>query len=258
MKAKIFIVPLLIAIMIGMVIWAIAPDYSVMQTERKNLKAAEKKLSDMREKNRQAVKLGLELENSAEQKNVLLKYIPPTRQEEEMINSLYTLASAESLTVSNLAFIPGNNETAAIPVDATYISGAVPVENAVIAPAKPTPGDFQINIGVLGGYEKIRAFLNKAATLKRFNNANSVKIAEVSSSANLEESPVPSGSLQADLTFSFKYFAKDDLFGVNADSSIFSSGKFDMDVISGIRSKVNTEILGINADSAGRNNPFLP
>jgi Tfp pilus assembly protein PilO len=260
-KAKIFIVPLLIAMMIGMVIWLIGPDFSAMLAERDKLKIEEEKLVLMQKKNEQAVKLGVELQNSSEQKSILQKYVPPARQEEEMMNSLYTLASAEGLTVSDLSFIAGNDKLAApaaVPVEIVATSGSVPTENAVSVAANPVASDFQVSIGVLGGYEKIRLFLNKAASLKRFSNVDSLKISEVSSSANSEENPAPSGSLQVDLVFRFNYFMQNDLIGVDADSSIFSSGKFDMDIISSIRSKLSTEILGVNVDSAGRANPFLP
>ncbi len=257
MKVKILIVPLLISIMIGIVIWLIAPDYFAMQDARKNLKAEQDKLRNIKEKSVKAASLKAELAQVSDQVDIVLKYVPPAKQEEEMINSLYSLATAEGLSVSKLSVMPEEKKFAPIPAVEPVEAGAALEAGLAAVPAKPVPENFQINMIVSGNYEKIRAFFNKLSKLRRFNNAASLKIAEAKTSRS-GESPAPADALQAELFLDFKYFKKDNPAGVNADSNIFASGKFDMSAVSDIRSGMDTEILGIVIDSAGKNNPFSP
>jgi len=249
MKLKLLIAPLLVVAIIIMAIWVIAPSYKGLQAQKETLKLTQQKLSNVQEKNRQAAKLRQDFAQSAEQKDLIFKFLPANPQEELLIGNLNSLAIGEGLAVNNLSVAADTGIS--VPVAPANVNAGA--ETSVAAPSLAT---VTINAGVLGPYEKIKSFVNKLSTLKRYNNITAMKISRPASSTS-GGTTAPASNLQADITVDFAYLADNNTV-VNANSGIFSSGKFDTSVIEQIKNKLSTDIAEISVGATGKANPFLP
>lgn len=251
MKLKLLIAPLLVAAIIILAIWVVIPGYRDLQTKKGELKSAQQKLSDVREKNRQASKLKQDLEGGTIDRDTVLKFIPPQSQDELVIGNLSSLAAGEGLTIYSLDVAANADKNA--PAAGGRNNNAAG-NNAVTA--GPTAGMLVVNAGISGEYEKMRSFINKLSTLARYNSISALKISKNAPAG--EGAPAPSGNkLQADLTLNFAYLPNS-VSGIDINNSIFANGQFDTSVIEQIKNRFITSLAGINIGDTGKNNPFIP
>lgn len=243
MKLKLLIAPLLVLLIIITAIWAVAPAYRGLVAQKEELAAAKLKLAGIQEENAQAAKLRQDLAGNTEHKDLLLKYIPQTAQEETVIENLNALALGEGLAIFNLS-MADNSRKNSVPA----VSATVNNSQGETAPAVLSADSISVSVGFAGPYEKIKSFIGKLAALKRGNNITSLKIAAAAETA---------GSLQGDMVLKFSYFAGSNS-AISANSSVFSKGSFDTAVIEQIKSRLNTEVVPVNIGETGKANPFLP
>jgi hypothetical protein len=206
-----------------------------------------------------------QLESNKIDQDTIMTFIPDAVKEEELIDNLNFIAGNEGLSVVNLS-------VAAAPVvqeeAATDISGNPVVEGVVVDGSDPTAPientvvkakGYEVELSVVGGYEKIKNTLDKIYKLKRYNSVKSLTIG-----ANEEEgsedgkAKAPSGDdLKADMVLNFNMLRK--YSGtVSMNNPIFSQSSFDMKVAADVRNKKSVDILKMNIDQAGRANPFTP
>lgn len=240
MKLKLLIAPLLVLLIIVMAIWVVAPAYRELQAQKEELAGAKLKLADIQEKNAQAARLKQQLSGNTEQRDLILKYIPPAAQEESVIENLNALAQSEGLVVSSILMA---DESAKIAAKAAVNNSQRENEANVLA-----ANTLSASLSVVGPYEKIKSFIGKLSALKRGNDVIALKISGKDGNA---------ASLAAELTSNFAYFTGGSA-SISANNSIFSKGSFDTAFIEKLKDKLSTEIVPINIGETGKSNPFLP
>jgi Tfp pilus assembly protein PilO len=249
MKLKILIVPVALIIAVIATAGIILPKALETKDAFGKLKKAEQDLSQTADKIDKSNKLTQELTANTGKQNILLRYIPIDKQEEGVINNLDAVASAEGLVIIKLSPVSAV-ETAASMATAKSeeeVSGGSSGSQLEVNKIKTT----DVNMMVVGSYEKIRSFLEKLDKMQRFNDVASLKISRVMNNEN----PDPN-NLQAEIVLGFGYLNRVTVASVN--SEILNSGRFDMSAITKITDKATTNFSEISIGQTGKTNPFLP
>lgn len=241
MKIKLLIMPILLVLIMALAIWWIYPGYQEMKSKEANLASATARLAVIKEKNAKAEKLLNIWSNSAEQRNIIEKYIPGQKQEEDVIGSLNSLVSETGLALYDLSVSATEKKTAPSAGE-NMIEAEADAVNLT-----PTAENFNVALGVAGDYGKIKTLLGKISALKRFNSVSSLKISSSSGQA---------GALQADITLNFNYIRRTNS-AINPDNKIFLTGVFDIGIADEITRKLSTDIKSTVVGSSGRENPFV-
>ncbi len=270
MKIKMLIAPLLIVFAIWMSIWVLVPGYYDLQGKRQELREAQGKLLDVQEKNKRVAGLMEDLNKRTDEQNILFRYLPSERKEEEIIDNLNYLASHEGLSVIEISMVKKEGATAvqasAPEINAPFVSGgnnagstsppsggsgsAADQAARVVA----TPVNLDTNFVVMGTYDKIKIFAQKLASLKRFNMIQSM---DISRDELEEESEKPSDILKAEMKLSFNYLSRMKA-SSNINNAIFYKEKFDISAVESIKNKMNTDMVDLKVDLKSRSNPFMP
>lgn len=233
--------PFLLVLIAVAAIWWVYPSYKEMKTKEAGLANATARLADIKEKNAKAEKLLNIWNNSAEQKNIIEKYVPEQKQEEDVIGSLNALVSETGLALYDLSIsaaekknmVSVQEDTAGMEIDAVDLT--------------PTAENFTVVLGVAGDYGKIKTLLGKIGALKRFNSVSLL---------NINSSGEQAGTLQAKIALDFNYMRKS-LSAIQPDNKIFLTGVFDIAIADEIMKKLSTDVKATVIGSAGRENPFV-
>lgn len=225
-----------------------------------------KNLEDIRGKNQKTEKLSRDLSQSAEAQEILLRYIPVTQKEEEIIDNINYLSSREGISMYEISVKNKKTETVKTSVAETsgpFVSGAqgaVPSmgETSVqeVLPAL-APENIEVKLGLAGTYDKIRSFSRKLSALRRFNSIDSMKISEEKETSGSEEKKSSAGILRVETVVTFNYMKK--IASVaNVNDRIFYSDKFNTSVVDNIKDKMNVSLVDLELKPGGRENPFIP
>lgn len=275
MKLKLLIAPFSVAFIIIFLIWYIYPAYT-SPVDGSGITEKSKELSDMREKvseldkrTQNAVSLASILSSDKENNDLVFEYVPESAKEEEIINGLNSLASANSLLVYNLSLSEDDktdsklaNASADVSVDETATQGqTVPTDatmmvgETVSSPtSKPDGKTVSAKFSLIGDYGSIKNVLASLYKLNRFNQIESVEIKPI-----VDQDGNVTGSLKADLILNFDYIKKGSSFtDGDIDNPVFLSGSFDSKVIESIKNIRNNAIGQVTGGQAGKNNPFAP
>lgn len=266
MKLKSLLSPAIILLAIYWFIWVIIPIYTNpdgVGAMRDSLNTAKKNLDNINQKKENSANLLNELNYNPEQQSVVFQYLPDTKKDEDIIETLNTLSAANSLLMSDTAIEDIKNDTGNTAITAGNVYADVARGNNGIVDNNKTATDivltesiarkFVVKVEVIGRYEKIRQFIASLATLKRHNKVVAVSIAK--KIAVNEEVDSDAESSRATVSIEFDYLPKITSIA-NVDNEIFLSEKFDMSIIGDITNKTSTDISKINIGSAGRVNPF--
>lgn len=265
MKIKILVAPALIVFAIWMIIWVLYPAYGDLQNYRQKLSEAQTRLEDIKEKNEKVERLSRDLSQSAETQDILLRYVPSSQKEEEIVDNLNYLASREGLSVYRISVEDKKTnqssavatKTVAPPAPGT-LSASEPSSEGVSVVSEvsrgASPKDMEVKIGLTGTYDKIRAFFNKLAALRRFNNVGSAKITE---EIDPEKEESFAGILKVETSVAFNYLEKVTSV-TNVNDEVFYRDTFDTSVIDGIKNNMSTGMVDLELGSKGRENPFIP
>lgn len=265
MKIKIIIVPVLIVLIVVLAIWVVNPALQEWGDKKASLNKIDAQLADIQEKNQKAQLLASAMNADPGKMDVIMKYIPPKEQEEEMIASLNALANASGLAVYNISVDSGKNNPAGgaqTPAEATPAVNASGIAGSTQTAVGPSITDFTITFGVAGGYEKIKDLLGKLASLQRYNSISGLKISKAAAAVSQGGTAQPSAddstnnNLQADIALNFNYIEKSNAV-VNVDNTVFANGSFDMSVIDDIKNSMNTTVNSLNVGGSGVSNPFV-
>lgn len=218
-----------------------------MKMKEEELASANVKLADIKSKNAKAEKLLDIWSNSVEQRNIIEKYIPEQKQEEDIISSLTSLVSDNKVALTVLSISSSEEKDMPSIGENSVINEKV--NNIDVADQLPKTGSVNVVLGVVGDYGKIKTLLSKIESLKRFNNISSLKIAKASDEGN-------GTILQADMSLNFDYIPKTKS-AINPNNKIFLTGVFDMGIAEEIMQKLSTDIKTTVVGSAGRENPFV-
>jgi len=250
MKLKIFFVPVMIIITMYLVIFRIVPEYNgpdgITESQGK-LEVASARLADMKMREENAAKLASQLNPDDEWQKVVKQYLPEKKQDQDIVQSLDSIASSEGVLITNLAL--GNVPVPATPTAIEEKKKAVDdfSENTIGKSNESLTKDFDVIINLSGSYDNIRKFVNSMSTLNRFENIRSLDI-------NRSEK-AESQALVAKITVKFNYLDK--ITSVtNVDKKVFQEGEFDVNVATDIKDKSKVKIPDINIGSSGRTDPF--
>lgn len=273
MNVKILLFPLALVVVVWLAIWQIAPSYSTMNQQKDLLNRSDQKLAEAQEKNKKADKLVESFNNATEDQKVIFNYLPKEKKEDEIINTIDTIAFTEGVALYNFSITDAaRNSSADLPVNipgTSYLptSSAAPqtsMDENGIPTASPIPGaespivypsanETNVGLEFVTNYEKLKSFLTKISNLKRFNKVNSLKI----SKATMAEGKTDPNSLQIDLNLNFNYLLLSSSRSI-LNEMTFQVKDFDNEAISAIKNKLNTDIIPVNIGQKGKTNPFLP
>jgi len=236
----------LMIIIIVSAIWFVVPAYQEMSQKRSDLKESTAKLVDLREKSTMTDKLSGELQSKNVEQALILSYLPTSVIEEQVIDNLNYIASAEGVSIYNLS-------VKRLTAEAIAAAKAATTSNAK---SKNSLQKTEVTYGMIGSYDKIKSVLQKVYKLKRYNSISSISVKKVFLPGT-ENQNTATDNLQADVKLAFDYLEEvkivDDL-----DNPLFTQGQFTMKAVEDINSMAGIDVAKINPPATGRTNPFLP
>jgi Tfp pilus assembly protein PilO len=246
MKVKILLVPLIIAVSIGLAIWLVYPAYSNgkdgVKEKYEQLKKEEQKLSEMKEKNSNVEKLFSEMSALSSEKDILYKFIPENIKEEEIINNISRIASDSGIAVSDV-----------------YIKSSIEKKATVVnkeekVSALPTNKESRVSVKLVGRYEKIKEFLEKIYKTDRYSNLEILQIENDFEKSEKNNATMLAISLEMD----FSILEKTKITDGNINDAVFSSASMDTTVVELIKKQKEIANNPINIEKRGKTNLFIP
>jgi Tfp pilus assembly protein PilO len=257
MRIKIFAVPLLILAGLVFVIGFLVPSVSKLRSKVSTLKASEIRAQDVDGKVQRIDALKVELDAQAEQQNVLLTYLPDSRQEDGIINYLNRISSSSGVLLSNVSIekeVEKNTGSEVTLED--LLAQAENSETSAIGggPLVETPAAKAIKVGfkVVGNYDQVKSFLGQLAQVKRQDTIMTLKISKAAGADS-----ATSGILSVEANVNFNYLPKITSI-IGLDSSILQTDGFDNSIIKKIQEEKTTVVEALSVGSTGKNNPFTP
>jgi hypothetical protein len=270
MKLKILLVPSLIVAVIILLIWVIYPAYSSPLTndglaeKLAQLSQEKDKMVQVKQKSKNVDILNSQLSSESDRKAIVMKYVPETAKEEEIIDNLNFIATSEGLSVFNLSVIKDKDseisdaQTVPSAAGGTLASPASSdssiVSDVPVMSVRPKPSNLTVQYSVIGNYDKIKNVLEKVYGFERFNKVISLEIKKPTSSEGKAET---GDALEADAILSFKFIKKISTLA-DLEDPAFSNSKFDLAVTEKIRTEKRVNALNLEAGSTGKTNPFTP
>lgn len=251
MKVKILLTPLLLVLSVAMIIWFVYPSFNTLLEKRQELKDMGDKVEDLDLKEQVIGDLMETLNENAEEQATVVKFLPDSRNEEDIIANLNGIAGREGLSVFNLSVMQPAREVAVVESDNPTGNG-----NDLELKVNQTRSklkDFDVELSVYGGYDNVKNLITNVYRLERFNKISSLNITKGDPTRG-DGNPA---NLLADFVFNFNYLPKTDLIS-NVDDKIFTDGKFNMEAVAKIKDFKDYDFYRLNAVPSGRANPFLP
>lgn len=242
MKLKLLIAPITIIVLIIATIGMLLPKVLEVKGVFASLKKAGQEMNQTMDKIKKANEFKQELTANTEKQNILLRYIPINKQEEDIINNLDAIASEAGVASIDLELVPVN-KTVLPDVAAEGDANSQLTVNAIKT--------IDVEVSIVGSYEQIKTFLEKTRKMQRSNEVVSLKISKI-----LDNEGVDLGLLRAEMVLGFGYLDK--ITVTNVSENVLSSGGFNMSIIDEITNNAKTNFFEINTGQTGKTNPFLP
>ncbi len=242
MKLKTLITPFLLLLIVILCIWLVYPAYSNgsdgVREKYSQLKKEQAKLNNIQDKSDNVKKIANEISSSAEEMDVLDRFIPLDDKREEIEDNLNYLASSAGLAVLGirLNYAKGNAES----LDSNSTTEAT--------------------MNVVGTYEALKKFIGDVSKFKRFNTIKTLKISKNVSNAtqtNPQDNTNKDVVLKANIKIDFVALAKTKLTDERVNEPIFSEKKLDLAIISQIKNSKTVNILPTKVEEKGKSNPFV-
>ncbi|HPN96231.1 MAG TPA: type 4a pilus biogenesis protein PilO [Candidatus Moranbacteria bacterium] len=255
MKLKILLPPLLIVGIIIVAIWMVYPAYTNgadgFKEKRAELKAEEEKLTNVENKIENVKKLSAQLSSITDKKEEIVSYIPETIKEEQIIDNVNFIAGEEGLSVKNISVV----QPKAKAVDTEMTDEELEASGLEVpAIKKPEATLFDVEVSMVGNYDKIKNFLDKVHRFHRFKRFDTIEIKKYASE---KEGDTVSG-LQLDAVLSFNFYKKSNK-PADMEDPVFANGNFSgLQIVDDIKNKKNISMLKMEAEQAGRVDPFSP
>jgi Tfp pilus assembly protein PilO len=246
MKVKILLMPLVIAISMGLCIWLVYPAYSNgvsgVKEKYEQLKKEDGKLAEMKEKNANVEKLFSEISSLSLEKEILYKFIPEDIREDVIVNSIGRIASEFNLIVNEISIKSSPKRT--------EVATAGEIEGGSKLPSSK---ESRVTIKLLGRYEEIKGFLEKIYKADRYSN---LKLMQIDN--NLEEEKNNLATLVANVEIDYSVLERTRISDGNKDDAVFSSSSLDKSIIDLIKNQKNATNNDINVEQKGKVNLFTP
>lgn len=254
MKLKLLFVPLIAVLIVYMIILHVIPAYfgaAGISATKEDLQKINAKVADIESKRANAAELASALNYNANQQIIIRRYLPEEKRDEEVINSLSSMASDNDVSISSVTvgadlIAPAIDEAVAVaPVKPVAVS-ANTVTDMVDVPSEKLLQKFDVKVKTVGSYENIKELILDLTKLERFNEITSLKITAVPENEEL---------FIADMSIAFNYVRK--LTSVfNVDKKIFADKNFDMNIVADIENTTSAEVSPVTVGDLGRTNPF--
>lgn len=245
MRLKILFFPAALAISIILIVWFIAPEFSIIKDKMSELNSEEKSLQEIMDKKQNLNSLETSLISNADKESLVLNYLPSVRKEEEIINTLDYLATSSGISLLSLTatYAKASNALSASAI-ANQAGNSEEALKSEIAAKK-----IEAKLSLVGSYEGIKSFLDHVYKTEKANDIYFV---------NISRQP-ESDSLLAKVNVNFSYLPQ---ISLNVDDSladpVFSQKEFKFAIVDNLMSLISGRIPEIEVGSAGKANPFLP
>jgi len=249
MKLKILITPVVIIIAVIATAGIILPKAFEAKDVLEKQKKSQQDLTQASDKIDKANRLSQELAVNTEKQNILLRYIPVDKQEEGLINNLDAIASAEGLAIVKLSPVTKAASTVSIAPENSGEDIPGGADSSQLSAGKIKTTD--VDVTVIGSYEKTKSFLEKLKGMQRFNEVVSLEISKMVNTDNPDQN-----NLQTKMVLGFGYLDRVTVASIN--SEILNSGKFNISTIEKIKNSAKTGFSEINIGQTGKTNPFIP
>ncbi|EKE10765.1 MAG: hypothetical protein ACD_15C00204G0017 [uncultured bacterium] len=241
MKLKILVFPLIVVILLYLIIWVIVPKYSgeggILDTKDKLFRTNEK-LKGVMMKEENAASLVQDLNNNSEEQNILLRYLPEKKQDEDVMASINSIAAGSGTMIEGVRMEELDTVDDSQIMYDKYGNELPKIQDPI--------KNFLVEISLKGGYSNIRQFIFSLASINRLNEMVGLGI---------ESNASEPGILNAKLRVRFSYFEKAKEI-VEVRDDFFEKGKFDMSVADDIRKNATLGIPTIDVGAVGRENLF--
>ena len=184
------------------------------------------------------------------EKNILHEFIPESLKEEEIVDNLSFLASSKGASLLSLNI---QEIKKGLPVDDSV--SIDPETGLPVLEILPKAREYDVILKMVGSYENIKAFIDSANKLARYNNFATVHIKKNISG---EKDAILSNVLVADMELNFNTLEKAKLSEGTVNDPVFSSTRLNFGVVSKIKNRSNVDVLKLNVGQIGKTNPFNP
>lgn len=244
MRLKIFLTPLAFLIAVVVSIWYIWPAAMNIQLKTEEVKISQENLNTTLEKKNNVAILVDSLDKNKDKENFIFKFLPPSKDEEKIVNGLNYLASDSGVNLLNVSMKDEkiNEQKSVVASDSS-----MPDQSGTMSTVK-----FAIvNLDISGKYDNIKIFLSQLHKMEIINKINSLSVSRAT------EDDAEGDILAANLEIKFGYMAYINQTGNNL-SAVFSKSNFNFDSYSKINELVSQKIPVLDAGQKGKANPFLP
>ncbi|TAK95041.1 hypothetical protein EPO05_05295 [Patescibacteria group bacterium] len=269
MRIKILLFPVVLIVSLWLAIGYIWPDIQKIGEKRKVVGEQEALLADVTAKNNRILALKASLGSRDEQSQYRKDearyaemFLPPTKQEEDIINSLNSYASG--LVVVNIALNEIKPTTGAAAAVAQPTLGSASAQVAVTTDkqgksiqsptyVEPKPLVVEAKITAVGKYEDMKQFLNKVYHMEMLNEVPTVTVGYPDQGSD-------PNSLKMEGAFRFEYLPMVSLpTGTvkNYNDAIFKKDSFDFASIAKVREFARQALMPLGVINKNRPNPFV-
>ena len=262
MKLKILITPLIFIAIVVLLIWYIKPLFDEWASKRAVFTNKQTFAEEIKAKNEKVMAWKSTLSSDAADKNIVLEYVPDEAKEEEIIDNLNSMATDAGVALGDTAVTILSDSTAKddlMPVTtSTGIDSAVSPDEQ-ITDSKLAENKIQVDLSAFGGYDKLRGFLSKVASFRRFNEVASLEISKDDGSAYSDGSGanLEAGLLTAKISFIFNYAKNNDNLVNSINDSVFGQESLNMSVAKSIEEAKSVTAKDLSVGQFGRANPFI-
>lgn len=292
MKIKILLMPVSVIIALVLIIWHIYPAWfgaeaNSIKTMRTELKNKETSVMDIKNRKSNIKKLTDALSSSTEKKDLINRYYPTYRNEEDIINNINTVAFTEGVFLSDMAVEykdikveDDSNVLMALPkqenkplVISTIMSvdGSGLVVDPLVAAEAPVELEMnmstrvkyvEVGLGASGNYDQLKKFMTSLNTLGLLNNIQSFKVykdtEEGADSAEDKKVDDAGNILKVDLLINFGYLkAKNEPVLSLLNNDLFINGEFAFKPMEEKRDIISGNYTMSEIGETGMVNPFL-
>lgn len=260
MKIKILIFPFCLVLSFIILVMYAKPEFSDIGNTKTKIKNKENTLSEIKQKNERIDSLIRNLNANQDKENLVLRYLPNSKEEELIINSVFQSAVNSSIYLSNLGVTYQKKLFNISPQFENSRLNGIPEASAIdpSLPAGPTSIDIaSAKLNLVGTYENIKTFLNQIFAIEKENNISSIKIYKNQNPGEQSGEGGNANNLNTEVTVSFDNIPPLEL-KKDTIHSVFSRSDFDFSVTNDIEKLFNRKVTALEVGSAGKSNPFLP
>jgi Tfp pilus assembly protein PilO len=260
MKIKILIFPFCLVLSFIVLTMYGKPEFSKIGDIREEIKNKENTLNEIKQRNERIDGLIQNLNANQDKENLVLRYLPSSKEEELIINSVFQSVVNSSTYLSDLGITYKKKPFNISSQFKNYQPSDLSVGSSSDVSSQANDTNINIinaNLSLVGTYENMKTFLNQIFTMEKESNISSIKIYKYQNLDGQAEEEINANNLNMEVFVSFDNIPSLEL---NKDEvhPVFSKNNFDFSVASDIEKLFNRKINALNVESVGKSNPFLP